>query len=208
MKNKGGIIALLIAFVLLSLYYLVRTWKVNDIRKDAAAYATGKDGKIDPSKKQRYLDSLWKQPVFLGSTLENLSKQELGLGLDLQGGMHVILEVSPTGVVKALANASRDPRVTQALANADKAAVTSSKHYSELFAQEFKKLAPDTKLATIFVNTSNRDILNIQSSDSEVLRYVKEEIDGAFDRSSRPVLINLVWLTLTFQRFRVQTVFR
>ena len=187
MKNKGGIIALLIAFVLLSLYYLVRTWKVNDIRKDAAAYATGKDGKIDPSKKQRYLDSLWKQPVFLGSTLENLSKQELGLGLDLQGGMHVILEVSPTGVVKALANASRDPRVTQALANADKAAVTSSKHYSELFAQEFKKLAPDTKLATIFVNTSNRDILNIQSSDSEVLRYVKEEIDGAFDRSFKVI---------------------
>jgi len=150
MKNKGGIIALLVALVLLSSYYLIRTWKVNDIRKEAAEFATGKDGKVNPSKKQRYLDSLWKQPVFLGSTLEDLSKQELGLGLDLQGGMHVILEVSPTGVVKALANASRDPRVAQALANADKAAVTSSKHYSELFAQEFKKLAPDTKIGKYF----------------------------------------------------------
>jgi SecD/SecF fusion protein len=187
MKNKGGIIALLVALVLLSSYYLIRTWKVNDIRKEAAAFATGKDGKVNPAKKQRYLDSLWKQPVFLGSTLEDLSKQELGLGLDLQGGMHVILEVSPTGVVKALANASRDPRVAQALANADKAAVTSSKHYSELFAQEFKKLAPDTKLANIFVNSSNRDILNIQSSDAEVLKYVKEEIDGAFDRSFKVI---------------------
>ena len=86
MKNKGGIILLLIAFVGISAYFLFRTWKVNDIRKDATAFATQKDGSVNAQTKQRYLDSLWKKQVLWPSTtLEDLSKQELGLGLDLQG---------------------------------------------------------------------------------------------------------------------------
>ena len=187
MKNRGGILVLFAAFLLISFYYLIRTWKVNDIRKDAAAYAMGKDGKVDPSKKQRYLDSLWKQDVFLGSTLEDLSKQELGLGLDLQGGMHVILEVSPTEVVRALAKGSRDPRVNQALDKAKALSVKSSSNFVDLFVGEFKKLAPDTKLATIFSNSSNRDILNLNSSDSQVVSYVKGEVNGAFERSYKVI---------------------
>lgn len=166
---------------------MVRTWKVNDIRNTAATYATGKDGKVDLSKKQRYLDSLWKQDVFLGSTLEDLSKQELGLGLDLQGGMHVILEVSPTEIVRTLAKGSRDPRVNIAIEAAKKAAVTSSTNFVDLFVTEYRKLAKDTKLASIFSNSSNRDVLNLNSSDSEVIRYVKTEVDGAFDRSYKVI---------------------
>jgi SecD/SecF fusion protein len=187
MKNRLGILVLFVVFSLISVYYLVRTWKVNDIRKEAAAYATGKDGVIDASKKQRYLDSLWKQDVFLGSTLEELSKQELGLGLDLQGGMHVILEVSPTEIIKTLAKGSRDPRVAIAVDAAKKAAVTSSTNFVDLFVAEYRKLAKDTKLASIFSNTSNRDVLNLNSSDAEVIRYVKAEVDGAFDRSYKVI---------------------
>ena len=187
MKNRLGILVLFVVFSLISVYYLVRTWKVNDIRKEAAAYATGKDGKLDASKKQRYLDSLWKQDVFLGSTLEELSKQELGLGLDLQGGMHVILEVSPTEIIKTLAKGSRDPRVAIAVDAAKKAAVTSSTNFVDLFVTEYRKLAKDTKLASIFSNTSNRDVLNLNSSDAEVIRYVKAEVDGAFDRSYKVI---------------------
>ena len=137
MRNKGGIVALLVAFLAISIYFLARTWKANDIRKDAEAYATAKDGKIDFSKKQRYIDSLWKQPVFLGTTTEDLTKQELGLGLDLQGGMSVILEVSPTEIVRALAS-SRDPKVATAIANAQTRAVTSSTNFVDLFAEELK----------------------------------------------------------------------
>ncbi|MCP9768065.1 protein translocase subunit SecDF [Lacihabitans sp. LS3-19] len=187
MKNRVGILVLFIAFSVISLYYLVRTWKVNDIRKDASEYALGKDGKEIPGKKQRYLDSLWKQDVFLGSTLENLSKQELGLGLDLQGGMHVILEVSPTEIVKSLAKGSRDPRVNQAVESARKLAVSSSTNFVDLFVSEYKKLAPNTKLSTVFTNSSNRDILNLNSSDAEVIRYIKGEVDGAFDRSFKVI---------------------
>ena len=184
MRNKGGIIALLVAFLAISVYFLARTWKANDIRKDATAYATDKAGKIDFSKKQRYLDSLWKQPVFLGTTTEDLTKQELGLGLDLQGGMSVILEVSPTEIVRALAG-SRDPKVATAIANAQARAITSSTNFVDLFAEEFKKVAPEIKLANIFSNSSNRGTLSLESTDNQVVSYVKKEVDGAFDRAFR-----------------------
>lgn len=187
MKNRLGILVLFIVFSLISVYYLVRTWKVNDIRKEAATYATDKGGKVDAGKKQRYLDSLWKQEVFLGSTLEDLSKQELGLGLDLQGGMHVILEVSPTEIIKTLAKGSRDPRVATAVEAARKAAIKSNTNFVDLFVTEYRKAAPDTKLASLFSNTSNRDVLNLNSSDAEVIRYVKGEVDGAYDRSYKVI---------------------
>lgn len=185
MRNKGGIVALLVAFLAISIYFLARTWKANDIRKDAEAYATDKSGKVDYSKKQRYLDSLWKQPVFLGmTTTEDLMKQELGLGLDLQGGMSVILEVSPTEIVRALAG-SRNPKVATAISKAQERAATSSTNFVDLFADEFKKVAPDTKLASIFSNSSNRGVLSLESSDSQVISYIKKEVDGAFDRAFR-----------------------
>ncbi|MFN3784722.1 MAG: protein translocase subunit SecDF [Spirosomataceae bacterium] len=187
MRNKGGIVALLVTFLAISVYFLVRTWKVNDIRKDAEAYARTADGNIDPIKKQSYLDSLWKKDVFLGSTLEDLTKQELGLGLDLKGGMHVILEVSPAEIVRALAGGSRDPRINTALENATKAAVTSSTNYVDLFVAEYRKLSPDTKLASIFASTANRGILSLASTDAEVIKYVKTEVDGAFDRAFRVI---------------------
>ncbi len=186
MKNKGGIIALFAALLLLSLYYLARTWKANDVRKDASAYATV-DGRVDATKKQYYLDSLWKQKVFLGSTVESLTKQELGLGLDLQGGMHVILEVSPADILKSLSKGSRDAKVGQAINKTRELAAKGSINFVDQFVKEYKALAPETKLSTIFANSSNRDVLSLNSSDSEVTRYVQGEIDGAFDRAYKVI---------------------
>lgn len=168
-----------------SAYYLIRTYKANSIRKDASAFAMSADGNIDAAKKQRYLDSLWKKPAFLGTTLEDLTKQELGLGLDLQGGMHVILEVSQGEIVKALAAGSRDKRIDEAIASATKIAVTSSDNYVDLFNQEFKKVAADVPLARIFSNSSNRGELSPNSSDSDVISFIKKEVDGAFSRAFR-----------------------
>lgn len=183
MRNRGGILALVVILLSVSAYYLIRTFKANSIRKDAEAAAMTAEGNIDPQLKQRYLDSLWKQPVFLGTTLEDLTKQELGLGLDLQGGMHVILEVSPNDIVKSLASGTRDPRVGQAIDNAAERAVTSSDHFVDLFVEEFKKLAPNTNLARIFSTAANRGELGLNSSDIEVSNYLKGEVDGAFDRA-------------------------
>jgi SecD/SecF fusion protein len=186
MKNRLGVLTLFVLFLVISFYYLLRTWKVNQVRKDAVAFAT-KNGVLNPTKKQTYLDSLWKKPVFLGSTLESLSKQELGLGLDLQGGMHVILEVSGTDVIKSLAKSSRDPKVNLALANAKTRAIKSNTSIVMLFAEEFKKLAPDAKLASVFSNSSNRETIDFNSPDSKVLSYVQSEVDGAFDRAYKVI---------------------
>ncbi len=186
MKNRGGILLLFVALLLLSLYYLARTWKINDIRKDAAAYATV-NGNADPAKQQYYLDSLWKQKVFLGSTVESLTKQELGLGLDLQGGMHVILEVSPADILKSLSKGSRDPRITQAINKTRELASKGSINFVDQFEKEYKSLAPDAKLATIFSNSSNRDELSLNSSDAQVKSYIQKQIDGAFDRSYKVI---------------------
>ena len=186
MKNKGGIWALTIALLLISVYFLARTFKVNAIRSDATAYAT-KGGKVDLRKKQQYLDSLWKEKVFLGSTVEDLTKQELGLGLDLQGGMHVILEVSPVEVVKALAGNPRDPKFQKALADAQELQKNSNSNFVDLFAAEFKKQFPDTKMASFFVNSTNRGTLTLASSDGVITDYVKTEVNGAFDRSYRVI---------------------
>lgn len=184
MKNKGGIILLMIAFLGISVYFLFRTWKVNQIRDKAEAFAMQADGNIDRGLKQRYLDSLWKQEVLWPSTtLEDLTKQELGLGLDLQGGMSVILEVSPTEIVRSLASSSRDTRVNQAIEAARQRAVTSSSSYVDLFVEEFKKIAPNTSLASVFANSSNRGELSFNSTDSEVASYIQTEFDGAFDRA-------------------------
>jgi SecD/SecF fusion protein len=187
MKNRGGILALFVIFLLISFYYLGRTWKVNDIRKDAVTYATGKDGKINPSKKQGFLDSLWKTPalpsILGGSTLEDLSKQELGLGLDLQGGMHVILEVSSGDVIKALAGKTRDPKVNIAIENAKKAAMNSNTNFTDIFVNEFKKIAPTTNLRDVFLNKNNRELISSTSSDSQVTNYLKSEVEDAYKRS-------------------------
>ena len=186
MKNKGGIILLFASLLLLSLYYLARTWKINDIRKDAAAYATV-NGVADPVKQQYYLDSLWKQKVFLGSTVESLTKQELGLGLDLQGGMHVILEVSPADILKSLSKGSRDPRIQQAINKTRDLAAKGSINFVDQFEREYKALAPDARLAPIFSNSSNRDDLSLNSSDAQVKSYIQAQIDGAFDRAYKVI---------------------
>ena len=186
MKNKGAIVLLLTSLLTLSVYYLARTWKINQVRKDASNYAMV-DNQIDQDKKQYYLDSLWKTPVFLGSTVENLTKQELGLGLDLQGGMHVILEVSPGDIIKSMTKGSRDPNVNKAIEKTKAMAAKGSINFMNEFVKEYRSLSPNTKLANLFSNASNRDQINLNSSDNQVISYVQKEIDGAYDRSYKVI---------------------
>src|SRR5688572_33156347 len=99
MQNKGLIIILTVVITALCLYYLSFTYVSRGVQDDAVEYATDKDGVVDLSKKQTYLDSVWNIPVYnlFGAeyTYKEVKDNELSLGLDLQGGMHVTLEVSP-----------------------------------------------------------------------------------------------------------------
>lgn len=182
MRYKGAIVWLTGIISALCLFFLSFTWKANAVREDAIAYATSKDGKLDPAKKTRYIDSLWKQPVYLGFTLQDVTTYALHKGLDLEGGFSAVLEVSPVEILRALSGKSNDPNFEKALESASKLQATSTKPFNDIFFEEFAKIAPNQRLATIFANSVNRDKLNSGSSDAQVVKVVNSEIDGAVDR--------------------------
>ncbi|QMW02058.1 protein translocase subunit SecDF [Spirosoma foliorum] len=183
MQNKTGILILTGVIAAICIYFLSFTFVSRNIKSDAEAYATDKAGVVDRNKKQHYLDSLWKEPVYLGSTLQEVTERELGLGLDLQGGMHVVLEVSPADILRSLSGNNRDPKFSQALKQAQEDQKTSNTSFVDLFASAFKKLAPDTKLASVFATSANRSKINYQSSDTEVRKLLNDEVNGATTRA-------------------------
>ena len=122
MKNKGFVVFLTILISLLCVYYLSFTFVAQDIQKEATAIATDAESNINFQEKQRYLDSIWNEPVYnllgLEYTYQEIKETELNLGLDLQGGMHVTLEVSPVDILKGISGNSQDPDFVQALQTA------------------------------------------------------------------------------------------
>jgi SecD/SecF fusion protein len=182
MRYKGAIIWLTGIISALCLFFLSFTWKANSVRQDAVAYATSKSGELDPAKKTHYIDSLWKQPVYLGFTLQEVTTYALHKGLDLEGGLHAVLEVSPVEILRALSGNSNDPNFEKAIVEASTAQVNSTKPFNELFFEAFAKIAPTQKLATIFANSVNREKLTSNSSDSQVKKVINEEIEAAVDR--------------------------
>ena len=119
MQNKGLVIVLTVVIAALCLYYLSFTYKSRSIQQDAIAFATESNGIVDLNKKQKFLDSVWNMPVYnlLGAeyTYKEVKDNELSLGLDLQGGMHVTLEVSPVDIIKTMSNNSQDSSFIKAL---------------------------------------------------------------------------------------------
>src|SRR5882762_5122540 len=122
MQNKGVVVVLTVVITALCLYYLSFTLVSRNVQKDAIAQATDKSGSVDLTKKQNYLDSLWNKPVYniFGAeyTYKEVKDNELSLGLDLQGGMHVVLEISPIDIVKGLSGNNQDPAFIAALQKA------------------------------------------------------------------------------------------
>ncbi|AUD02320.1 protein translocase subunit SecDF [Spirosoma pollinicola] len=183
MQNRTGILILTGVIAAICIYFLSFTFVSRGIKADAEAYATTKQGVVDRAKKQHYLDSLWKEPVYLGSTLQEVTERELGLGLDLQGGMHVVLEVSPADILRSLSGNNRDPKFNQALKQAVEDQKSSNTSFVDLFASAFSKISPDTKLATVFATSANRGKINYQSTDTEVRKLLNDEVNGATTRA-------------------------
>jgi SecD/SecF fusion protein len=187
MRNKGVIVFLTVIITALCLYYLSFTFISNRVQNDAEAYATDEVGNVDFSKKQAYLDSVWRLPVyrFLGAefTYQEVKETELGLGLDLQGGMHVTLQVSPVEIVRGLSGNSKDPVFNQAVEAAQERAKTSNESFVDLFYSEWQQRAGDKRLNTIFATAANRGRISLETSDSDVLRIIDTEVESAIDRS-------------------------
>ncbi|WP_017730631.1 protein translocase subunit SecDF [Nafulsella turpanensis] len=187
MRNKGIIVFLTVVVTLLCLYYLSFTFVSREVQEDATAYATQADGTVDFSARRAYLDSIWHEPVYnlLGMeyTYQEVKENELSLGLDLQGGMHVTLEVSPVEIIKGVSGNSQDPEFLKAIELAKERRADSQDRFLELFYEAFVELEGEGQLADVFANAANRERISLTSTDDQVLSVLNEEIEGAIDRS-------------------------
>lgn len=179
MQNKTPIIILAIALALVSIYQLSFTFATNKVRKEAKVYAKG-----DLKKQSAYLDSIQTLPKekwsYLGYTFKEVQKKEMNLGLDLKGGMNVILEVSVEDILKSLSNYSTDKTFNEALARAKaEYQKQSQEDYLTLFARSFQEVDPNAKLAAVFGTVELRDKINFNTTNNEVIKVLNGEIDDA-----------------------------
>ena len=174
MQNKGFVKVIALLFTLVCVFYLSFSF--------ATSYHNG-EAANDPKGVQHYMDSMQNEKVWLGHTLRECREMQIGLGLDLQGGMNVIMEVSVSDVVKALAGYKTDPVFNQAVETAKKEAVTSGDDFITLFIKEYKKQAPECSLATLFATQQLKDKVTTRSNDSEVEKVIREEVQAAVDNS-------------------------
>jgi SecD/SecF fusion protein len=184
MRNKGIIIALTVVVSVLCAYFLFFTYVSRGVQQKAVAYATH-NGKLNETQRQHYLDSVWRAPVFGPYTYRDVRQNELGLGLDLKGGMHVTLEVSPVEIVRAMAGNSKEPAFNKALALAQERQKTNSgTPFTTLFYQAYQETAPGKPLAPLFANAVNKDRkIDRTTSDAKVLSAINKEEEDAIDRS-------------------------
>src|SRR5690554_2141075 len=147
MRNKGFIIFLTVIVTILCFYYLSFTFVSRGVQEDATAYATDESGTTDFAKRQAYLDSVYREPVYnllgIKYTYQEVTDNELSLGLDLKGGMHVTLEVSPVDIVKGIAGNFADPDFQAAIKEAQENQRSSQDKFSSLFYEAYKKRKPD-----------------------------------------------------------------
>jgi SecD/SecF fusion protein len=187
MRNKTGIIILTAIISLLCIYFLSFTFVSRDIQKDATEFASDGSGRVNYKKRQTYLDSLWKKPVynlgFTSYTFEEVKAKEINLGLDLQGGMHVTMEVSPIEILKAMSGNSKDPQFQQAIKRANELQRTSTDKYTDLFYQAYREVAPEGRLSRIFSTAANKSKISYDSSNDQVMKVIDQEVEDAIDRS-------------------------
>ena len=186
MQNKGLVKWTAIALVVICAYYLSFSVVSNYYENKAKAYAQG-----DAQKQEHYIDSLSMQKVWLGHTLKDVRERELGLGLDLKGGMTVILELNAADVLETLSDNSQDPTFRAALEAAQAKQERSQKDFITLFTEEFHNIDPGARLSAIFGTSALREKVSTSSTDAEVTKVLRSELQTAIE-SSYKVLRNRI----------------
>ena len=175
MQNKGFVKVFAVLLTLACAFYLSFSFVTRHHMKLAEQ---------DPKGAAHYLDSMQNKKVWLGVySLKDCREMEIGLGLDLKGGMNVILEVSVPDVVKTLADNKPDEAFNAAVAEAAKQQITSQEDFITLFVREYKKQASEGKLAEIFATQQLKDKVNTRSTDAEVEAVLREEVKAAVENS-------------------------
>lgn len=182
MQIKGAIRFLAISLAIICIYYLSFTWITQGVQQDAEQYA---QGNLD--KEYEYLDSMSSEIVYnLGIrkyTFRECQEREINLGLDLKGGMDVMLEISVEDIIKAMANNSKDTTFQQAISLAKEYSKDSRDDFVTLFGRAFNEIDPNAKLAAIFNTIELKDKIEFNSTNAEVLKVIDEESKDAIDNS-------------------------
>ena len=182
MQNKGLVKFFAVLLTLVCLFYLSFSVVTShfESKYEEMVATEGQDAA------NRYMDSLQNNKVYLGIwTLKDCREMGIGLGLDLKGGMNVVLEVSVPDVVKALSDHKEETDETfrKAVEQATKEATLSQKDFITLFVKNYKELAPERSLAELFATQQLRDKVTTKSTDKEVENVLRSEVKSAIDNS-------------------------
>lgn len=176
MQNKGFVKVIAVLLTLICLFYLSFSFVTSHYEKKAAAMGE-EAGKV-------YLDSMRNESVWMGYTLKRCEELQIGLGLDLKGGMNVILEVSVPEVVKNLAgDNATDPKVQAAIAAAREEAKRDGKNFVDVFVEKYQKESGANKLGGIFAIKLKGHNITPSSTDEEVKKALHEEVSAAVANS-------------------------
>lgn len=207
MQLKGLVKFFTAALILISLYQLSFTYVARNVEKKAMAKAeklakfeqpdaTGKQlADLTDKHYEHITDSMqgvtvMNIPLLKKYTYSEVKEQELNLGLDLQGGMNVTLEVSLDELVRSMSNRPADPVLNKAIADANKAKANSQANFVTLFGEAFEKANPGRKLAQHFTKASEKDI-TLNSTNAEVLAKINKEAKDAIKRTHNVLLTRI-----------------
>lgn len=207
MQIKGAIRFFAIVLAIVSIYSLSFTFCTRQVEKNAREYAYNETTREEarklsngnPTREQVIYDSLTivKEQYFLDSmanenifnilvrkyTYRECKERELNLGLDLKGGMNVTLEVAVVDIVRALSDNNKDPKFNKAIELALAKQKSSQTDFVTLFVESLKEIDPNAKLSQFFLTNDLRERINYNSTDEEVIAVIREETDGAIDRT-------------------------
>jgi len=207
MQNRGAITFFAVAFALVCLYQLSFTYVTYRAEKAAKAYAVNETAQkeaeqlaggdevlkgyyldsISRAREKYYLDSIANTVIYnIGIdkyTYKDCKEREINLGLDLKGGMNVVLEISVDDIIRALSGNSKDPVFLKAMKMAHQKQKNSAKDFVTLFGESFNEIDPNARLASIFLYEFKDKGITTNSTNDEVLAVIRKEADGAIDRS-------------------------
>ena len=173
MQNKGFVTFVTVSLALICAFYLSFSLVTR--------HYDNKAEKMGEVAGKAYLDSMANEKVFLGYTLKEARKQQISLGLDLKGGMNVILKLNAGDLLKSLAGDTQDPNFLKAIQLASKS--NSEGNYIDQFVSEYKKLSPGINLAVVFGSGDLRDQINPSTSEAQVIKILKEKYNSAVEAS-------------------------
>ena len=181
MQSKGFIRVLAVLLALVCVFYLSFSFVTSSIEDDAAAYAAKVDKNPESQKYKDayklYLDSVGHEKVYLGYTYNEAREKQIGLGLDLKGGMNVTLQISVPDILRTLSKDNPDPKFNEAIALAEK---SQNKDFVGTFCAEYQRLSPNGSLAQIFRSIER---VNPNDPNDKVEQILKEEVSAMVDNS-------------------------